>query len=77
MTKYSTEDLILYIYKETTAEQTSSIERAIQEDWTLKEKYEALKASMQGLNSIVSSPRPQSIKAILDYAKATAEVAES
>ncbi len=75
MTKYSTEELILFIYGETSEDQTKDISKAIQSDWNLREKYQALKESMKGLNSIVRSPRQQTINAILEYAKSTAEVA--
>lgn len=75
MTNYTTEDLIQYMYRETTEEQTREIEKAIQSDWSLKDMLEALQASMQQLDSMISSPRKQSVKAILDYAKSTAEVA--
>ena len=39
MHNYSPEDLILYLYKETSQEATAAIEKALQEDWTLREKY--------------------------------------
>lgn len=75
MTKYSIEDLILFIYGETTEAQTQDISIEIQSDWILREKYQALKESMKGLNSVVRSPRQQTINAILEYAKSTTEVA--
>ena len=74
MLKYTTEDLIQYLYHETSEEKSQAIEKAIQSDWDLLEKFEALKASMNQLDRIVESPRPQSVLAILNYAKASAEV---
>lgn len=74
MLNYTTEDLILYLYGETSAEETQVIEKAIQTDWAFREQYEAIKASMQHLDSIIESPRPQSVDAILNYAKTSAEV---
>lgn len=74
MLNYTTEDLILYLYGETSADETKSIEIAIQTDWSFREQYEALKASMQHLDTIVESPRHQSVSAILNYAKSSAEV---
>ena len=74
MTKHTTEDLILYMYRETNQEQTKSIENALQSDWILKEKYEALKEAYQKLNSMALSPREQTINAIMNYAKTTTEV---
>lgn len=77
MTKHTTEDLILYMYRETNEEQTKSIEDSLQSDWILKEKYEALKESYQNLNSMSRSPREQTINAIMNYAKLTSEVVPS
>lgn len=77
MTKHTTEDLILYMYRETNEEQTKSIEESLQSDWILKEKYEALKESYQNLNSMSRSPREQTINAIMNYAKLTSEVVPS
>jgi hypothetical protein len=74
MLNYTTEDLIQYLYQETTEEETNAIEKAIKSDWNLREKYDALKASMQQLDTLVESPRPQSVMAILNYAKTSAEV---
>lgn len=76
MQQYTTEDLIQFLYKETTEEETKAIEKAIQADWTLKEKLEALKETTQALDSIISSPRPQSVMTILNYAKASLEIAQ-
>ena len=69
MHNYSPEDLILYLYKETTADATAAIEKALQEDWTLREKLAVLKASMQRLDSITLSPRTEIILNILRHAR--------
>ena len=74
MPDYTTEELIQYLYHETTEEKTQAIEKAMQFDWSLQEKLEALKDSKRGLDSIITSPRPQSIMAILNYARTSAEV---
>jgi hypothetical protein len=76
MPNFTTEDLIQYMYKETSIEQSLAIEKALQSDWALREKFDALKESMQGLDKMVKSPRQQSIDAILNYARSTAEVAQ-
>ena len=76
MIKHTTEDLILYLYCETNEEETKSIEDALQSDWILKEKYDSLKEAYQNLNSLVRSPRQQSVNAILNYAKSNAEVVQ-
>ena len=38
MTRYTPEDLLQYLYKETSASETSAIEEALKQDWTLREK---------------------------------------
>lgn len=71
MTNFTPEDLLLYLYKETTPEQTDAIEKALKNDWTLREKLSVLKTSMQRLDKITESPRTEVILNILNYAKAT------
>ena len=77
MTYYTNEDLIQYLYCETSRKETEAIEKALETDWNLKEQFEALKVTKQGLDRLVSSPRPQSIMAILNYAKKTSEIVPS
>jgi len=74
---YTTEELIQYLYRETTAEKTRAIEQAIQSDWIVREKFEALKESMEQLDTLTVSPRAQSVMAILNYAKSTMPVEQS
>ena len=70
MHNYTPEDLIQYLYKETSPETTAAIEEAIQNDWTLKEKLAVLKTSMERLNSITVSPRTEVILNVLRRARA-------
>jgi anti-sigma factor RsiW len=74
MPNFTTEDLIQFMYQETSKEQSSAIEKAIETDWALREKFEALKESKQRLNEMLESPRQQSVLAILEYARTSAEV---
>jgi len=69
MHNYSPEDLILYLYKETSQEATAAIEKALQEDWTLREKLAVMKTSMERLNSITVSPRTEIILNVLRHAR--------
>lgn len=71
MHKYSPEDLLLYLYKETDADMTAAIEDELQKDWALREKLSVLKTSMERLNSITESPRTQVILNVLKYANST------
>jgi hypothetical protein len=77
MHNYSPEELIQYLYKETTPELTAAIEQALQQDWTLREKLSVLKTSMERLNSIAQSPRTETVLAILKYASKDATVPSS
>lgn len=69
---FTPEDLLRYLYKETSAEMNASIEAALEQDWTLREKLEVLKASAKNLDRIVESPRAEVILNILQYARETA-----
>ena len=74
MHNYTPEDLILYLYKETSPEATTAIEKALQEDWTLREKLNVLKTSMERLNSITVSPRTEIILNVLRHARTKEEI---
>ena len=69
MHNYSPEDLILYLYKETTTEATIAIEKALEEDWTLREKLAVIKTSMERLNSITVTPRTEIVLNILRHGR--------
>lgn len=77
MHNYSPEDLLLYLYRETSPEATAAIEKALQEDWTLREKLAVLKTSMERLNGIVVSPRTEIILNVLRHARTKKEVTTS
>lgn len=69
---FTPEDLLRYLYKETSPEMSAAIEAALDEDWTLREKLEVLKASASNLDKIVESPRTEVILNILQYARESA-----
>ena len=69
MTNFTPEDLLLYLYKETSQQQTSAIEQALKKDWTLREKLAVLKTSMQRLDKIVESPRTEVVLNVLNMAR--------
>ena len=77
MHKFTPEDLIQFLYKETSTEKTAAIEKALQQDWTLREKLSVLKISMQRLDSIVESPRTEVILSILKHAYQVEKVQSS
>ncbi|HMT72569.1 MAG TPA: hypothetical protein PKA77_00750 [Chitinophagaceae bacterium] len=69
MTNFTPEDLLLYLYKETSDTETAAIEAALEKDWTLREKLNVLKASMRRLDRITESPRTQIVLNVLNYAR--------
>ena len=69
MTNFTPEDLLLYLYKETSFKKTKAIETALQNDWTLREKLNVLKASIERLDKITQSPRTEVILNVLNHAR--------
>ena len=69
MTNFTPEDLLLYLYKETSTEQTTLIETALQKDWTLREKLSVLKTSMQRLDKLTESPRTEVVLNLINHAR--------
>lgn len=59
----------MYLYKEASTEQNQAIEEALKKDWTLREKLNVLKTSMQRLDKSVIAPRTEVILNVLNYAR--------
>ena len=78
MHNFTQEDLLQFLYKETSPEMTAAIVAALQSDWSLREQMEALNVSKKQLDSVsLLSPRKSSIDNILDYAeKSVTELTE-
>ncbi|HXD76859.1 MAG TPA: hypothetical protein VN616_03575 [Puia sp.] len=72
MTLFTPEDLLRYLYKESSPELTQAIEAALKEDWMLREKLQVLGSSVTSLDRIVVAPRPEVIARVLNYARETA-----
>ncbi len=77
MHNYSPEELLLYLYKETSPKTTTEIEEALKNDWSLREKLEVLKTSMKRLDSIEVSPRTEVVLNVLKYAYSQKELTPS
>ena len=74
MHNFTSEDLIQYLYKETSPEKTAAIGVALLTDWSLREKLDNLSATQSELNEIqLLAPRRQSIENILAYAEKSVE----
>ena len=72
MTLFTPEDLLRYLYKESSTELTVAIEAALKEDWMLREKLEVLRTSSDGLNTVIVAPRMEVILRVMNYARKTA-----
>jgi len=68
MIKVTPEDLVRYLYNETSDQKSAAIKAALQTDWNLRESYEKLLNSHKNLNTIKASPRRESVNKILAYA---------
>ena len=67
MTKFTSEDLIQYLYKETSVQKSAAIEAALDTDWTLRESFEQMKADQRNLEEVNLSPRDEAVNRILQH----------
>jgi hypothetical protein len=74
MTLFTPEDLLLYLYKESSPELTLAIETALKEDLMLREKLQVIQSAsfMGDLEKIVVAPRTEVILRVMNYARETA-----
>ena len=74
MHNFTTEDLIQFLYKETSPDVTAAIQTALISDWSLREQFDILKASHAELDTVkMLSPRKRTIENILNYAEKSVE----
>jgi hypothetical protein len=77
MHNFTSEDLLLFIYKEMSPQKAAALQAAIDTDWHLNEQFTALKATYDSLGQINIAPRQQAIDNILNYAsKSVAQLSE-
>lgn len=69
---FTPEELVQYLYNETSPERSADIETALQNDWSLREKLEVLQNSVQLLDRGLESPRTETVLNVLNYARETA-----
>jgi hypothetical protein len=75
MHNFTPEDLLQYLYNETSPAQTAQIKAALETDWTLREKFEVINSAHSRLEALKMSPSQKTIDNILSYAeKAVAEL---
>ncbi|HET7118921.1 MAG TPA: hypothetical protein VFI29_20690 [Hanamia sp.] len=68
MIKITPEELVRYLYHETSEQKTAKIKAALQTDWNLRDTYEKLASAHKNLDEIKHSPRKESVNRILEYA---------
>ena len=73
MHNFTPEDLLRYLYNETSTSETAAIKAALETDWTLREKYEVITSAQNRLEKLNMSPSQRSIDAILSYAEKSVE----
>jgi hypothetical protein len=71
MPLFTPEDLLLYLYKESSPDLTLAVETALKEDWMLREKLQVLQSSSDELNKVTVSPRMEVILRVMNYARET------
>jgi hypothetical protein len=69
MHNFTPEDLLLYLYNETSPAQTAEIKAALETDWSLREKFEVITSAQQKLEALKMSPSQQTVDNILNYAE--------
>lgn len=70
MTKtFTQDDLIRFIYRETTEEETKEISRCLSTDAELERQYRELLITTQGLEKARLEPSAQTVEQIMSYAR--------
>ena len=77
MHNYTPEELLLYLYKESSAAQRLAIEEELKTNWALREKLAVMKTAMERLNNIAVSPRTEAVLNVMRYAQEAAAVKAS
>ena len=73
MSIFTPEDLLLYLYKETSPEQNAAIEAALTQDWELREQLAILQDSTKELQLPLETPRMEVVLNVLTYAREAVE----
>lgn len=69
MHSFTPEDLIQYIYNETSTQKSAAIKVALDRDWNLREKYDEMMSAHKSLEKVTLSPRKKAVDKILAYAE--------
>ena len=69
MHNFTPEDLLQYLYNETSPAQTAEIKAALESDWSLREKFVVISSAQKRLEPLKLSPRQETIDNILNHAE--------
>lgn len=69
MQSFTPEDMVQYLYNESSPEKTAQIATALENDWNLREEFEAMSSAMKGLEKLKLSPRKIAVANIITYAE--------
>ena len=69
MHSFTSEDLVQYIYNETSTQKSAAIKVALDTDWNLREKYDEIMSAHKSLEKVTLSPRKKAVDNILAYAE--------
>lgn len=69
MHSFTQEDLVQYLYKESSPEKAAVLKAALETDWILREKYDIISSAIGSLEKISLSPRKIAVDNILNYAE--------
>lgn len=67
MTKFTPEDLVQYLYNETSVNKSAAIKAALETDWDLLESFEQIKSDQMNLEEVNLSPRDEAVNRILQH----------
>lgn len=73
MHNFTSDDLLQYLYQETSTEKSAAIKEALESDWSLTEVYQALVKDRKRLDEVNYSPRSKTIADIMSYAEESIE----
>lgn len=69
MHSFTPEDLVQYLYNETSTEKTAAIKAALDTDFSLREKFDVIAAAQKRLETLqLFAPRKKAVDNILNYA---------
>ncbi len=71
MHNFTPEDLVQYLYRETSPEKTTAIKAALETDWTLSEMYDVIVSAQKRLEAFELAPRQEAVNNILRHAEKT------